>query len=435
MRTQAIRAVNPPQDATYVLRPILAPDRAFNLTEFLSIGRDESCQLQLRDDFASQRHARIERKPDGRYLLRDLRSTNGTFVNGIRILESFIQPGDRLTFGSSEYIFSLAEDSTPLVLRSKNAAWAEILNQLPRFAQTTFPVLLLGPSGTGKELLARSIHSHSDRANGPFLSVNCSALSESLVESELFGHVRGSFTGASQDRRGAFEAARGGSLFLDEIGDLPLNLQPKLLRALENGEIRPVGSDRTLQTDVRIIAATHQNLSDKVASGGFRADLYFRLNVIRVETPALRHRLEDLEDLVLDMCRTLRVRVSHQTILALKGYQWPGNIRELKNMLARAAACFPGQEILPSHLPRLLDMNPISMPRSQRVPQGLREMEVEMIRRALERHNGNQRRAASELGIPKSTLHDKVKALGLQVSPTIDPLEDAQTALDSRTTL
>jgi len=168
------------------------------------------------------------------------------------------------------------------------------------------------------------IHDYSGRSEGPFVSVNCSALTESLVESELFGHVKGSFTGATSDRKGAFEAARGGTLFLDEIGDLPLSLQPKLLRALENQEIKPVGSDKTLKTDVRIVTATHKNLEKLVIEKTFRSDLFFRIHVVKISIPSLKERMEDFEDLLYHFSREMRVRFSVGAIEKLKEHSWPG---------------------------------------------------------------------------------------------------------------
>ena len=235
--------------------------QTMEIGEFLTLGREASNHILIDDAFTSARHTRIERKTNG-FLLRDLRSRNGTFLNGAHIFEAMLSDGDRIRLGETDLIFTCEEqtDTNPLTLQSRNPAWNLQLEKLPNIAQAPFPVLLTGPSGTGKDIVAQFIHRLSTRKNGPFVSVNCSALSESLVESELFGHVRGSFTGATSDRKGAFEAARGGTLFLDEIGDLPLSLQPKLLRALENNQIRPVGSDKPLQTDVRIVAATHHDL-------------------------------------------------------------------------------------------------------------------------------------------------------------------------------
>jgi transcriptional regulator with GAF, ATPase, and Fis domain len=203
--------------------------------------------------------------------------------------------------------------------------------------------------------MAQSIHRLSNRNKGPYVSINCSALSESLFESELFGHVKGSFTGATGDRKGAFESARGGSLFLDEIGDLPMSLQPKLLRALENREIQAVGSDRPIKTDVRVIAATHQNLKSLVKSGHFREDLFYRLYVVHLQVPGLNQRMEDFEDILYRFAKEYRVRFSHAAILALKKHSWPGHIRELKNTVARSRALFMSQEIQESDVPAIVD--------------------------------------------------------------------------------
>ncbi len=425
MRTQQLNNLTLLADDDCFLKAKLPSGSTRKIGQYLTIGRDSSNLLQLQDQFASNRHARIDRKEDGRYLLRDLRSTNGTYVNGARVVECYLNEGDAISFGETEFVFTADKKIEPKKLTSKNAEWAKQLEQITHFANTEFPVLLLGASGTGKEILARSIHEQSSRREGPFVSVNCSALSESLVESELFGHVRGSFTGASHDRKGAFEAARGGTLFLDEIGDLPLNLQPKLLRALENSEIRPVGSDKTVQTDVRIIAATHQNLAQKVSEQLFRADLYFRLNVVKLEPPRLRDRMEDFEDLTNDFARAMRVRFSFPALLKMREHTWPGNIRELRNVVARAAACFPGIHILPEHVPMLIDQ-PIQQ--FAKLPQPamgsarglIKELEKEMIVQRLMANNGNQRQTALELGIPKSTLHDRIRAFGINIKSMLE---------------
>lgn len=305
---------------------------------------------------------------------------------------------------------------------SRNPAWSKQLEKLPGFAMTDFPVLLIGPSGSGKEILARAIHAASSRSKGPFVSINCGALSESLIESELFGHVRGSFTGAMNDRKGAFETARGGTLFLDEIGDLPLALQPKLLRAIENKEIRPVGSDRTIEANVRILAATHKDLATAVRLGRFREDLYWRLNVCQLRPPALNQRMEDFVDLAYSFCRQNRVRLTHAAIEHLRSHSWPGNVRELKNVIARAAAYYPGHAIQAADIADLIDRVPANhavdasefMPPSISIEDGtngniMREIEREMIIRRLVANRGNQRQTAIDLGMPKSTLHDRIK--------------------------
>ena len=387
------------------------------LGEFLSIGRDASCGLKLEDEFASSRHARLERKGTT-YMLRDLHSRNGTFLNGSRITEAVLSPNDRLRFGETVFIFADAPAGAT-TLTSKNVAWRQQLDRLPVFAATPFPVLVTGPSGSGKEILARAVHDLSPRARGPFISINCSALSESLIESELFGHVKGSFTGAMGDRKGAFESARGGTLFLDEIGDLPISLQPKLLRALENNEIRAVGSDRNVETDVRIVAATHKNLSANVKTGRFREDLFYRLNVCQLRPPSLRERMEDFEDLLYHFAKLYRVRFSFNSIEHLKAQAWPGNVRELKNLVARASAYYPGKHIQPSDLPGVLEIVQSCVAAPVVEERGnssiIKEIEKEMIIRRLQANRGNQRRTAVDLGIPKSTLHDRIKAYSIDV--------------------
>ncbi len=400
---------------------------AIALGEFLSIGRDQASNLKLRDSFVSSRHARIERKPNG-YVLRDLQSRNGSYLNGSRVTEAILTQNDRVRFGESVFVFSEAPTDRPS-LCSKNPRWNQQLKRLPAFAATDFPVLIHGPSGSGKEILAREVHSKSERSKGPFISINCSTLSENLIESELFGHVKGSFTGAIHDRKGAFEAARGGTLFLDEIGDLPLSLQPKLLRVLENNEIRPVGTDRTVSTDVRILAATHKHLAMKVKQGDFREDLFYRLNVCHLRPPPLAQRLEDFDDLIYQFAKTYRVRFSFQAIAKLKEHSWPGNIRELKNLVARISAYFPGKHIQPEDLPAVLEA-PLIEPKeelainqktSECTPLSvIKEIERDMIIRHLIANHGNQRRTAQELGMPKSTLHDRIKTYSINIRALSD---------------
>jgi len=397
--------------------PVKDPSRAAIITvgNYLTIGRDPRCDLVIKDEFVSSRHARIERKSDG-FAIRDLHSRNGSFLNGSRVTEAALAVNDRLRFGETTYIFSESAGARAAAA-SKNPAWSRQLERLPAFAATHFPVLITGPSGSGKELLACEIHEKSARAKGPFVSINCSALSEGLIESELFGHVKGSFTGATHDRKGAFESARGGTLFLDEIGDLPLALQPKLLRALENNEIRPVGADRTVETDVRIIAATHKNLVLQVKQGYFREDLFYRLNVCQLRPPALSQRPEDFEDLLYQFAKQYRVRFSFNAIEKLKTHGWPGNIRELKNLVARASAYFPGKHLQPEDLPAVLETPLIEPPAKTAAAPAkegtcgnvIKEIEREMIIQRLIANQCNQRRTAEELGMPKSTLHDRLK--------------------------
>lgn len=394
--------------------------------EFLTAGREMGNHIVLDDPFVSLRHMRVERKPQG-FLLRDLRSRNGTFVNGARVFEAQLNDGDRIRVGQTDLLFSWEREpeSPELTLTSKNPSWKAQLDRLPGMAEAPFPILLTGPSGSGKDVVAQAIHRLSTRRAGQFVSVNCSALSESLVESELFGHVKGSFTGATGDRKGAFEAARGGTLFLDEIGDLSLSLQPKLLRALENRQIRPVGSDRTVDTDARIIAATHHDLKRLVYEERFRADLYFRLHVITVQTPPLAERMEDFEDLLYAFARQMRVRFSYAAIMRLKAHNWPGNIRELKNAISRAKAFIGANEVMENDVVHLIDLMPDAKPQSEPFRPSrsvIKEIELEMIKSRLIANRGNQRKTAVDLGMPKSTLHDRIKTYGIDVQKLLEGL-------------
>lgn len=391
-------------------------ENPIQIDDILLIGKADSAKILISDVLAEDRHARIE-KLDDKYIVRDLRSHLGTYVNDERISEKVLHENDQIQIAGKTLVFTY-EPTKPLgtdLMSSKNHNWSQQLKSLPSISRTDFPVLILGPSGTGKEIMASSIHNNSNRKEGPFVTVNCSALTETLVESELFGHIKGSFTGAIADRKGAFEAARGGTLFLDEIGDLPYTLQAKLLRALENNEIRPVGSDRVIKTDVRIVAATHQNLFERIKTNEFRSDLYFRLNVVCINTPSLKDRMEDFEDLLYKFAKDMRVRFSFGAIQKLKTHNWPGNIRELKNTVSRASALFPRQTIDETLVERICDQlsyrsSNTDAESSEIKPRPIiREIEKQLILKRLAANMGNQRRTAKDLGIPKSTLHDRLK--------------------------
>ena len=391
--------------------------RSVALQEFMTLGSDSSCTVHLACPLVQPRHARIEKRGSC-YFIRDLRSDKGTSINGQKILEASLSDGDLVQIAGFEILFILEERRTAsFPIKSNNLRWNEELQGLSKVAHSDFPVLLLGPSGTGKDVLARTLHETSRRSQGPFVSVNCSALTETLVESELFGHVKGSFTGAIGDRKGAFEAARAGTLFLDEIGDLTYGLQAKLLRALENNEIRPVGSDRSIQTDVRILAATHQNLKEKVRQGLFRLDLFYRLNVIQITPPALENRMEDFDGLLNSFARQYRVKFTFDAIQKMKKHSWPGNIRELKNTVARASVLFPKTPILGQHLEHIIDrpldpQNLVGIQDKNQLPV-IKEIEKQMIVQRLIANKGSQRHTANDLGMPKSTLHDRLKYYGI----------------------
>jgi two-component system, NtrC family, response regulator HydG len=313
-----------------------------------------------------------------------------------------------------------------------------IFRLVAKVAPTDSTVLLLGESGTGKELIARSIHLQSRRAEGPFVAVNVGALPDSLIESELFGFVRGAFTGATNERQGLVEAADGGTLFLDEIGDMPLATQVKLLRTLENNEVRRLGDNMLHMVDVRVIAATHRDLQEEVAAGRFRADLYYRLNVIQIELPPLRERREDIGLLaswfltrMAEREKRAPLRVAPEAAAWLERYDWPGNVRELENALEHAMTVAEGEEIQPEDLPaavrapRLLEGQPEArtlvpeivtgdMRRStSRETWSLAEVEKEHIRNVLDRHHGNATAAAKQLGISRTTLWRKFREYGI----------------------
>lgn len=410
--------------AQYQIEILDNSKQRWEVTDYSNIGVDSTCTIQVNGPQIEARHARLEIR-EGKFMIKDLRSVSGTFVNGAQVLEAVLKDADIVTIGPLDFVVHdnlLKKKDFPL--SSRNEYWNEQLKSLASVAISKFPVLLLGPSGAGKDVVAQTLHQGSGLTESPFMSVNCSALTETLVESELFGHVKGSFTGAINDRKGAFEAARGGTLFLDEIGDLPYGLQAKLLRALENNEIRPVGSDKSIKTNVRIIAATHQNLYQKIREGSFRSDLFYRLNVITIEAPALKERLEDFDELLYSFARQMRVRFSFNAILELKKHDWPGNIRELRNVVARASALYPKEYIEEKHIDVLLNkkeklahaatgVNYSSGDASQMSV--IKEIEKQMILKRLAANQGNQKRTAVDLGMPKSTLHDRIRNYSIDI--------------------
>lgn len=298
----------------------------------------------------------------------------------------------------------------------------ELFETLAMVAPTDATVLLLGESGTGKEVVAKAIHQNSPRKDRPLVKVSCAALPETLLESELFGHERGAFTGAVSRKRGRFELAQGGTLFLDEIGEMPPSTQVKLLRVLQEREFEPLGSERTLQVDVRIIAATHRDLDEEVARGRFREDLFWRLNVVSVPIPPLRERKEDIPLLAEHFLKVYREKnrktvlgFTPQVINLFLRYHWPGNVRELENVVERSVILTKedriGVETLPPPLQELLERRPEGP--EIRVGLSLKEVEREMIAQTLRETRGNRTRAAAILGISRKTLLNKIKEYGL----------------------
>jgi DNA-binding NtrC family response regulator len=296
-----------------------------------------------------------------------------------------------------------------------------VYKQIAHAAGSEAPVLVTGETGTGKELIARAIHHHSGRGKRPFVAVNCGALAESLLESELFGHVRGSFTGAVADKKGVFEQADGGSIFLDEIGETTAAVQVRLLRVLEQGEVRPVGASRVLTVNVRVLAATNRDLERAVREGSFRQDVYYRLNVVRIAVPPLRERRDDIPLLAAHVLRGAAEgqarprRLSPGALAALMAYAWPGNVRELENVLETLALAATGETIEVEDLPAALrDRPPASLeePLFAGLP-SLEEMEKRYLAHVLEVLEGNRSRAAEALGIDRRTLYRMIERFGL----------------------
>jgi transcriptional regulator with PAS, ATPase and Fis domain len=300
----------------------------------------------------------------------------------------------------------------------------EVYRVIDRVADTTCTILITGDSGTGKELVARAVHRKSPRTNKAFVAVNCGAIPEALLESELFGHARGAFTGAHANKIGRIALAEGGTLFLDEIGEMPMSLQVKLLRVLQAREYSPVGDNRTLKADVRIVAATNVNLENAVQAGTFREDLYYRLNVIHLTVPALRERPEDVPLLVQHFLKKAKERVGRTTIdgvsraaaQILADYQWPGNVRELENTVERAVLLCQGPLIEPKDLPQRLCGLGVEKRMSPRLPDtgldlrnAVESFENQLIRQALERTKWNKKQAASLLGLNRTTLVEMLK--------------------------
>lgn len=312
-------------------------------------------------------------------------------------------------------------------LLGKSHSMQMVFELIQRVAESPTTVLITGESGTGKELVAKAIHYNSDRRQGPFVPINCAAIPEQLLESELFGHIRGAFTDANNDRRGLFEEAQQGSLFLDEIGELPFILQAKLLRAIQEREIRRVGASKSIPVNVRIIAATNLYLPDEVKARRFREDLYYRLNVIEIRLPSLRERQDDIPLLVAHFLRkyaktsaTPLREISESALALLIDYSWPGNVRELENIIERAATLAPlGHKIMPANLPpNISGLERVAMDNPAERTLTLQEMELDYIKMILHKCAGNKFAAAQALGIDRKTLYRKLAEIdGLPVKP------------------
>jgi len=338
--------------------------------DVITIGAMEDNDLVVNDETVSRYHCKIVQEDSG-YLLQDLQSTNGSFINRVRIKEGYLRPGCTIGLGNAEVKFHAADEKVEIVPSKKerlgkmvgrHVKMRELYTILEKIAPTATTVVIEGETGSGKEVVAQTIHDLSTRNNGPIAVFDCGAVPDNLIESELFGHEKGSFTGAVMTRQGLFETASNGTLFLDELGELPLDLQPKLLRALEQREIRRVGGNKPIKVDVRIVAATNRNLEEEVRAGRFRQDLFYRLSVVRVFIPPLRERIEDIPLLVKHLLAnmafnarpdgSLRVNgISRAAMDLMTTYRWPGNVRELVNTIERAVSFSESDMIEPKDLP------------------------------------------------------------------------------------
>ncbi len=422
------------------------PQRDYVITkDTIHIGTASTNDLVLNDDTVSRVHAEILKTKDG-YLIRDMKSTNGTFVGNVKVKEVFLAPNSTIRIGKTKIKFT-PQDELIDIYPSKKSRFGDILGQslemrkifgiLEKIAPTNVTVVIGGETGTGKELVARAIHDNSKRAKMPFVIFDCGAVAENLIESELFGHEKGSFTGATNARQGAFEIADNGTIFLDEIGELSLDLQPKLLRVLETGEIKRVGADRPKRVNVRVVCATHRNLKEMVSQGLFREDLFFRLSVVPVYLPPLRKRKEDISVLIDHFMKMAQAEAqdSHVTGISdevkkiFEEFHWPGNIRELKNAIERAFSFSDSDTIDVNHLPDYMkDGNVLesslgsstveldaSLPFKEAKEKWVENFEKDYLIKILKNNDLNISKAAKEAGIDRKSIQRLLKKYNLNV--------------------
>ncbi|MCK5799970.1 MAG: sigma 54-interacting transcriptional regulator [Deltaproteobacteria bacterium] len=386
------------------------------------IGSAPNNDVTIFDTSVSRYHCELRHTTEG-FVLRDLGSTNGCVAGGLRVKEALIQSEVVLQLGRSTLRFlPLTEekrvDASKAVkfgeLYGRSQAMREIFGILEKVAATDLTVTIQGETGTGKDLVARAIHQGSPRADGPFVVFDAGAVASNLIESELFGHEKGAFTGATEQRQGAFEQADGGTLFIDEIGELALELQPKLLRALEQREVQRVGGSRRIPIDVRVICATNRALVDEVQESRFRDDLFFRISVVVLDLPPLRDRGEDIEILIHALLRDLAPNMSAapEAVQVLQNYDWPGNVRELRNVLEAAVAMCSESVLHPRDLILAHDRNMSAQKEGAAMSlagQTLENIEQAAIAQTLAQCSGNRSAAARALGIAPSTLYLKLK--------------------------
>ncbi len=428
------------------------PDRGLEVeiqATKLTIGSSRSNDLVLTDTTVSRRHALLAAEGD-RYVLRDLDSTNGTIVDGTPVREAYLAPGARIVFGDTEVLFQPRKkweriDVTDAdhfgEMYGTTAAMKSVFSLLAKLSPTSLSCILVGETGTGKELAARAIHEHSPRAGKPFVVVDCGSISESLIESELFGHERGAFTGADRQRIGAFEAAHEGTVFLDEIGELPVELQPKLLRVLERREVKRLGATKLIEIDVRVVAATHRDLPAMVKQSQFREDLYYRLAEVIVELPPLRDRAGDVAVIARRILAAFASEgpvpeLTDDAIASLSRRPWPGNVRELRNVLKRSVVLCGGPRLTAKDVSLdrggpLRDAGGLSrasapegasmevaddLPIKEARDRWVAPMEREYLMRIVRRCGGDLEKASEEAGIHRKSLERLLRQHGLKAA-------------------
>jgi DNA-binding NtrC family response regulator len=409
------------------------------------VGSAAQNQLSLQDPTVSRVHCELRVRPEG-IVIKDCDSTNGTFVEGVRIRDGEIQAGAAVRVGKS--VFRLESTAgTAFLPISDSTSFGELVGEsfemrrvyavLERVAPTNATLLIEGETGTGKDVAARSLHAASLRAKGPYVPVDCGAIPENLIESELFGHVRGAFSGAVGDRKGVFEEAHGGTLFLDEIGEMPLSVQSKLLRAIETRSVRRIGGNSERQVDVRIVAATNRSLAACANQGTFREDLYYRLAVVEIKLPPLRARVEDIALLATHFYARFAGTDAAlpASFLAMLGTRsWPGNVRELRNFIERSvslgfvseppagsAAAKAIQAQLGGDLEAIV---PLHLPLKDARQAWTESFENVYVRSMLKKTSGNLTRAAQLAGVNRRFMQRLVARLGLRASEIVDPDDD-----------
>ena len=437
----------------FILRVVQGPDAGREWTsseDRCAIGVHSTNDLVVGDRKVSRFHCEVLTVQTG-MRLRDLQSKNGTYLDGIRVQDAWLRDGSMIRVGDTAIELRLAHDPNRLVLSPKarfgsligsSVAMRAVFAQLEQAATTDLTVLIEGETGTGKEEAAQSIHDASHRKDGPFVVIDCGALPPTLLDSELFGHEKGAFTGAVSRQIGAFEAAHGGTLFIDEIGELRLDLQPKLLRVLEQRTFRRVGGAHTKKVDIRVVAATHRDLEREVHAGRFRSDLFFRLSVIHIVIPPLRERRDDIPWIVRKVLADPRLAprlgsepkamgdrtVTDAAMHRLLAYDWPGNVRELQNVVHQMVALSDGARVDVEHLPPRLAAS-VADGRATTMALGLADatsfkdardgvlaaFEKEFLSSLLRRSKGNISEAARQCGLHRKTVERLVREHGIDV--------------------